>query len=946
MAENNPKNNSLEWLLGLKQTFQNGIKVRHKIPTSIAGKTASDIVGYTSAKNYFYQHPNQIHGTFDRMTRFSDYAEMDTYAEINSALDIYASETVSADENGQVIKVISNNSQIKSIVNTLFNDILNIEYFAYSWARNTCKYGDFYLFLDIHPDNGIVGVYPIPVDQIEREEGFDKNNPFAARYRWHTNGNQILEEHQVVHFRLLGDDRFLPYGLSILEAVRRVYRQLTMLEDAVMVYRLVRSPERRVFKIDVGNIPPESVEAYVEKVKTKMKRQTVVNNDTSRVDLRYSALPIWKNTPIPLTDGRILTIEELSKEFQNGKENWVYSINDEKLNTVPGKVVWCGKNYTAQKMIKVWLDDGTWVMTAPEHPFVMRDGTSKKAESLTINESLMPFNLKLLDGNKVIFNPEVGNYEVLEKKDSNIEKTEHCRDDLKIINEVSLTSFENKESLYMNHKISKIEEIFESDDVYCMTVVGPNGEEDRHNFAVISFLEDGTFEGLSTKSMLNGIFLKNSVSDDYYIPVRAGTSSNVETLAGGAYTGDIQDIEYLQAKLFAGLKVPKAYLGYSEANAAQNSLAQVDIRFNKIIQRIQRTFESEFKKIAMIHLYCLGFRGEDLIDFNIKLAASSVLAAQQKQEVWRARLEMMNSLPDALPKRWAFKTIMGFDDDELEELFKDKVREAKEQLILDSISSNSSDSGDSGSGGGGGGGGLDFGGGGGDDFSVGDIGGIDGEEEMAGEPVEGEEEPAEGEDSAAPSSQVEDLLQGEEDIFNTQWGPFGLDGSIIGKNKEEKEAFKRRQKQLSMKNAITFGNVNKHNRNVEPIQRTGDSGRKKAPGQGRKRDAGNSAKIAGRDSTGKAHTSRWTGNNSPVVQYGRKTVQDLIINDSYSKTEKDNTNYNIEKSKEIERVVNILDSKLKKQLNENSKKITKNSSNIKIEDLLESNNSLTKKKEE
>lgn len=945
MAENNPKNNSLEWLLGLKQTFQNGIKVRHKIPTSIAGKTASDIVGYTSAKNYFYQHPNQIHGTFDRMTRFSDYAEMDTYAEINSALDIYASETVSADENGQIIKITSNNSQIKSITSTLFKDILNIEYFVYSWVRNTCKYGDFYLFLDIHPDHGIVGVYPIPVDQIEREEGFDKNNPFAARYRWHTNGNQILEEHQIIHFRLLGDDRFLPYGLSILEAVRRVYRQLTMLEDAVMVYRLVRSPERRVFKIDVGNIPPESVEAYVEKVKTKMKRQTVVNNDTSRVDLRYSALPIWKHTPVPLVDGRILTIEEISNEYKDGKENWVYSINDKELNPVPGKVVWCGKNYTAQKMIKVWLDDNTWVMTAPEHPFVLRDGTSKKAEDLSLNEALMPFKLKCYNDDKNIYNPsseifESANYNIL--NNSNIPSTDLWKDNCNIDFD-SISRKEQNEPLYINHKVLKIEEIFESDDVYCMTVVGPNNEEDRHNFAVISFSENGTFVDVSTEPMLNGIFLKNSVSDDYYIPVRAGTSSNVETLAGGAYTGDIQDIEYLQAKLFAGLKVPKAYLGYNEANAAQNSLAQVDIRFNKIIQRIQRTFESEFKKIAMIHLYCLGFRGEDLVDFTLKLSSSSVLASQQKQEIWRARLEMMNSLPDSLPKRWAFKTIMGFDDDELEELFKDKVREAKEQLILDSISNSSSGSDDSSGGDSGGGGGLDFGGGG-DDFSVGDIGGTEGSD--AGEPVEGEETPAEGEDTATPSSQVEDLLQGEEDIFNNQWGPFGLDGSIIGKNKEEKEAFKRRQKQLSMKNAVTFGNVNKHNRNVEPIQRTGDSGRENTPGQGRKRDAGNSAKIAGRDSTGKAHTSRWTGNGSPVVQYGRKTVQDLIINDSYSKTEKDNTNYNIEKSKEIERVVNILDSKLKKQLNENSKKITKNSSNIKIEDLLDSNNSLTKKKEE
>ncbi len=198
----------------------------------------------------------------------------------NSALDIYADETAASDENGDVLKIFSKNDAIKKRLTTLFYDILNIEFTLWSWTYNLCKYGDMILFVDANEQNGIVNLLPIPIDEIEREEGYDKKDPFAVRFRWLTQGNKVLENWQVIHFRLLGNDNFLPYGSSILEPARRIWRQLILIEDAMLVYRIVRSPERRVFYIDVGNVPPNEMQAFMEKIQTQLKRNQIVDPAT------------------------------------------------------------------------------------------------------------------------------------------------------------------------------------------------------------------------------------------------------------------------------------------------------------------------------------------------------------------------------------------------------------------------------------------------------------------------------------------------------------------------------------------------------------------------------------------------------------------------------------------------------------------------------------------
>jgi len=373
----------------LTRLFRSGPVVRHKIA---AGEKFSEPQGtaraYKKEISSLYVHSLASYGQYERLSRYADYSEMEFTPEIASALDIYADEATAKNERGEILQVISKDDELKLVLETLFYDILNIEFNIWSWVRNLCKYGDFVLFVDASEQNGIMNLLPIPINEIEREEGYDKKDPFAIRFRWLTQGNQILENWQIIHFRMLGNDNFLPYGSSMLEPARRIWRQLILIEDAMMVYRIVRSPERRVFKIDVGNIPPDQVEAQVEKVKSSLKRQQITDPTTGRVDLRYNPL---------------------------------------------------------------------------------------------------------------------------------------------------------------------------------------------------------------------------SVDEDYFIPVRGDRSSDISTLAGGQFTGDIDDVQYIQNKLFAALKIPKAYLAYADGEGSKATLAQMDVRFARTIERIQKFVVAELNKIAIAHLILLGY---------------------------------------------------------------------------------------------------------------------------------------------------------------------------------------------------------------------------------------------------------------------------------------------------------------------------------------------------
>ena len=242
----------------------------------------------------------------NRSERYIDFDEMEFVPEIASALDIYADEMTTYTEIRPMIRIKCANEEIKHILHNLYHNVLNIEHNLFGWSRTMCKYGDFFLYLDIDEDLGIRNAIGLPPQEIERLEGEDESNPNYVQFQWNSAG-MTLENWQIAHFRVLGNDKHAPYGTSVLEASRRIYRQLILLEDAMMAYRIVRAPERRVFKIDVGGIPPQEVEQYMQKVMTQMKRHQVVDPATGKVDLRYNPLSIEEDYYIPIRGGTTST---------------------------------------------------------------------------------------------------------------------------------------------------------------------------------------------------------------------------------------------------------------------------------------------------------------------------------------------------------------------------------------------------------------------------------------------------------------------------------------------------------------------------------------------------------------------------------------------------------------------------------------------------------------
>jgi hypothetical protein len=254
----------------------------------------------------------------NRAERYVDFDEMEYMPEIASSLDIYADEMTTHTALRPMLNIKCANEEIKHILHNLYHNVLNIEHNLFGWARTMCKYGDFFLYLDIDEDMGIRSAIGLPTREIERLEGEDQSNPNYIQYQWNTAG-LTLENWQVAHFRVLGNDKHAPYGTSVLEACRRIHRQLILLEDAMMAYRIVRAPDRRLFKIDVGGIPPQDVEQYMQKVMTQLKRHNVVDPTTGRVDLRYNPLSIEEDYYIPIRGGQSATdITNLPGASYNG----------------------------------------------------------------------------------------------------------------------------------------------------------------------------------------------------------------------------------------------------------------------------------------------------------------------------------------------------------------------------------------------------------------------------------------------------------------------------------------------------------------------------------------------------------------------------------------------------------------------------------------------------
>ena len=531
MADNNTKNPDSPLFKRLTRLFsgpiinyrsQNTRQLRRRRLDKYA-RTFKDVAGQKFERAGYNPLDNFSSYNMDtqsRLTRYSDFDQMEYMPELASALDIYADEMTTFNVYNRMLRIQCPDEEIKQILETLYYKVLNLEFNLFGWSRTMCKYGDFYLYLDIDSDMGVQNAIGLPSREIERLEGQDKNNPNYIQFQWNSAG-VTFENWQVSHFRILGNDKFAPYGTSVLDPARRIWRQLTLLEDAMMSYRIVRSPERKVFYVDVGNIPAADVDQFMQRFITSMKRNQIVDPDTGRVDLRYNPM---------------------------------------------------------------------------------------------------------------------------------------------------------------------------------------------------------------------------SVEEDYFIPVRGDVKTEIQSLPGGTFTGDIDDVKYLRDKLFAAIKIPQSYMIRGEgAEEEKGALAQKDIRFARTVQRLQRSIVTELEKIGIIHLYTLGFRGDDLINFNLRLNNPSKISELQELETWRTKFDVAAAATEGFfSKRWIAHNLFDISDEEFlrnqRELFYDrKISTQLEQIAEEEAAAPVGGMGDLG---------------GGEDLGGGDLGGMgdEPEEDLLGGDELGGEEPAEGAD--------------------------------------------------------------------------------------------------------------------------------------------------------------------------------------------------------
>lgn len=425
----------------LKVSDVNSIQTTGKYETNSLMDRFTRLYTYNKA-NIF--NPNLNYQTL-RIQLYSDYEAMDTDPIIASALDIIADEATIKNDQGEVLAIKSSDENIQRVLYNLFYDVLNIEFNLWSWTRQMCKYGDFFLKLEIAEKFGVYNVLPYTVYHIARVEGHDPENPSKVEFELDpegiaasTDSNYLpnkrqsgrikIDNYEMAHFRLISDVHYLPYGRSYLEPARKIFKQTTLMEDAMLIHRIMRAPEKRMFYINVGSIPPAEVDQFMQKTINQMKKTPYVDPQTGQYNLKFN--------------------------MQN-------------------------------------------------------------------------------------------------------------------------------------------------------------------------------------------------MMEDFYLPVRGGdTATRIETTKGLEYDGTT-DVQYLQAKLFAALKIPKAYFGYEGDLSGKATLAAEDIRFARTVERVQKILESELTKIALVHLYTQGFTGESLTNFEIKLTTPSIIFEQEKVALLKEKVDLAAQMQDS-----------------------------------------------------------------------------------------------------------------------------------------------------------------------------------------------------------------------------------------------------------------------------------------------------------
>ena len=319
----------------LRRLFSSNIIVRNvggnrlKIADTDRIQSSGNLATNYLAARYSGMHmPNNVGGyrqnpvyNAGRLELFSDYEAMDLDPILASALDIYSDESTMKNENGDILDIRSDNEQVREVLHNLFYDVINIEFNLWPWIRSMNKYGDFFLKLDIAEKYGVVGVEPMSPYAVSREEGVNPDLPHEVTFNvddgnkttsYNKNQN-TLKNYEVAHFRMLTDSNFLPYGKSMIEAARKIWKQLTLMEDAMLIHRIMRAPEKRIFKIDIGNIPPAEVDNYMQQLINKMKKTPYIDQNSGEYNLKFNMMNMMEDFYLPVRGGDSGTqIESLS----------------------------------------------------------------------------------------------------------------------------------------------------------------------------------------------------------------------------------------------------------------------------------------------------------------------------------------------------------------------------------------------------------------------------------------------------------------------------------------------------------------------------------------------------------------------------------------------------------------------------------------------------------
>ena len=281
-----------------------------------------------------------------RIQLYTDYEAMDTESIIASALDILADEATLKNEAGEVLQIRSSDENIQRILYNLFYDILNIEFNLWLWIRNMCKYGDFYLHMEVAEQFGVYNVTPLSVYDMVREEGQDPANPSYVCFRIDPmviaaggmssrvkdrDGKIKFENYEIAHFRLLTDANYLPYGRSFIEPARKTYKQYVLMKDAMLLHRITRAPEKRVFTVNVGNIPPHEVDGYMQKMMQKMKKTPFIDQQTGEYNLRYNMMNMMEDYYLPTRGNDTATKIDTIKGLEYNAIDDVNFLRDEML---------------------------------------------------------------------------------------------------------------------------------------------------------------------------------------------------------------------------------------------------------------------------------------------------------------------------------------------------------------------------------------------------------------------------------------------------------------------------------------------------------------------------------------------------------------------------------------------------------------------------------------